>query len=181
MDNLVTIATFDLPALAHAARIALENEGIPAFLADNNLVTMDWFLSNAVGGAKLQVAAGDAARAREILDRRTNSPASAETPAADALRFTCQECGKTVVFPGDRRGQVEECPYCGNYVDVPEESDARLPAEQDALAPSPAAEMAPFRIRSTPALGQLGNSGLKSSPSCLWRMCPTCSAQFMES
>ena len=53
MENLVTIATFDSPAEAEVARLALEEHGIRAFLADDNLVGMNWLLSNAVGGAKL--------------------------------------------------------------------------------------------------------------------------------
>ncbi len=27
------------------------------------------------------------------------------------------------VFPGDRRGAVEDCPHCGSYLDVPDETD----------------------------------------------------------
>ncbi len=69
MEELVTIATFDFPVEAEAQKLLLEQHGIRVFLADDNLVATDWFYSQAVGGAKLQVAASDADRAREILEQ----------------------------------------------------------------------------------------------------------------
>ena len=51
VDELVTIATYDLPAIAEIERHVLEEEGIQTFLADDNLVAMNWLLSNAIGGA----------------------------------------------------------------------------------------------------------------------------------
>src|SRR5262245_3733301 len=55
-QDLVTVGTFrDLPE-AHALKMRLEAAGIPAYLADAELVAMDWLLSNAVGGVKVQVA-----------------------------------------------------------------------------------------------------------------------------
>ena len=69
MEKLVTVATFDFRAEAEVAKLFLEEQGIQAFLADDNLVGMDWFLSNAVGGVKLQVAASDVDRARDILEQ----------------------------------------------------------------------------------------------------------------
>ena len=37
----------------------------------------------------------------------------------ETIAFACQECGKSITFPADRGGHVEECPECGSYVDVP--------------------------------------------------------------
>ena len=37
------------------------------------------------------------------------------------ITYPCDECGKDITFPGDRRGHVEICPECGEYVDVPNE------------------------------------------------------------
>jgi len=36
--------------------------------------------------------------------------------------------------PTERCGDVEECPHCGGYVDVPNESDVELPAQSNADA-----------------------------------------------
>jgi hypothetical protein len=65
---LVTIRQFrDLPE-ALLAKGSLESAGIECFLRDDNLVRLDWFISNFVGGIKLCVRSEDAASARELLD-----------------------------------------------------------------------------------------------------------------
>jgi hypothetical protein len=46
---------------------ALESAGIRCFLYDDNLIRLDWFVSNAVGGAKIVVSENDAAEAAKIL------------------------------------------------------------------------------------------------------------------
>jgi membrane protease YdiL (CAAX protease family) len=121
-EELVTIATFDFPTQAEAERLLLEQEGIRTFLADDNLVGMDWFVSNAVGGAKLQVAAQDADRARKLLDEyRTLKADVDENLSGKEVTFACQGCGKSITFPGERCGHVEVCPHCGSYVDVPDD------------------------------------------------------------
>jgi hypothetical protein len=61
--NLVTLATFDTSIKAEMAKAALAEAGIQSELGDENLVTMNWLLSNAVGGIKLVVREEDAERA----------------------------------------------------------------------------------------------------------------------
>jgi hypothetical protein len=66
--ELVTIRQFrDLPE-ALLAKGSLESMGIECFLADENLVRLDWFISNFIGGIKLKVRASDAANAQKLLD-----------------------------------------------------------------------------------------------------------------
>jgi hypothetical protein len=66
--ELVTIRQFrDLPE-ALLAKGSLESAGIECFLADENLVRLDWFISNFIGGIKLNVRAVDVADARNLLD-----------------------------------------------------------------------------------------------------------------
>ena len=66
--ELVTIRQFrDLPE-ALLAKGSLESSGIECFLADENLVRLDWFISNFIGGIKLRVKAQDAANAHKILE-----------------------------------------------------------------------------------------------------------------
>lgn len=68
LRNLITIRQFrDLPE-ALLAKGSLESAGIECFLRDDNLVRLDWFISNFIGGIKLCVKAQDAETAREILD-----------------------------------------------------------------------------------------------------------------
>ncbi len=66
--ELVTLQHFrDVPE-ALLAKGKLESAGIACSLADGNLVRMDWLLSNAIGGIRLQVHAQEAEAARAILD-----------------------------------------------------------------------------------------------------------------
>lgn len=68
LRELVTIRQFrDLPE-ALLAKGSLESSGIECFLADENLVRLDWFISNFIGGIKLKVRPRDEENARNILD-----------------------------------------------------------------------------------------------------------------
>lgn len=68
MRELVTIRQFrDLPE-ALLAKGSLESSGIECFLADENLVRLDWFISNFIGGIKLNVRPADVNNAQQLLD-----------------------------------------------------------------------------------------------------------------
>jgi hypothetical protein len=68
--RLVTIATFDQVAQARLAENALKDTGISAMISDENLVAMDWLLSSAVGGVKVQVWEEDVEKAVSVLETR---------------------------------------------------------------------------------------------------------------
>jgi Putative prokaryotic signal transducing protein len=51
------------------AKSILESAGIESFLGDQNIVRMDWFLSNALGGVKLRVREEDAEDAAALLNK----------------------------------------------------------------------------------------------------------------
>lgn len=67
-QKLVTIARFQDPVEAALARNRLEAAGIKAALSDENLVAMDWLLTNAIGGIKLMVLDSDSDRAVDVLE-----------------------------------------------------------------------------------------------------------------
>jgi hypothetical protein len=68
-SDLVVIHQFrDLPE-ALIAKGGLESAGIESFLEDDNLVRLDWFVSNLIGGVKLLVKKEDADGALEILEQ----------------------------------------------------------------------------------------------------------------
>ncbi len=68
LRELKTVRQFrDLPE-ALLAKGCLESAGIECFLGDENLVRLDWFISNFIGGIKLNVKVADAENARQILD-----------------------------------------------------------------------------------------------------------------
>jgi DNA-directed RNA polymerase subunit RPC12/RpoP len=73
---LVTVKTFDTSVNAHLFRIELENEGIESFIYDEETITMDPLLSNAIGGIKVKINVKDIERTKEFLTKREgeNSP-----------------------------------------------------------------------------------------------------------
>ena len=69
LRDLVTIRKFrDLPE-ALLAKGSLESAGIDAVLTDDNVVRLDWFWSNLMGGIKLDVDRENAETAKSILDQ----------------------------------------------------------------------------------------------------------------
>lgn len=65
--EFVTVARFLVPLDAHILRSRLEAEGIPAMLADENLVQINNLLAIAVGGVRVLVPASFAAAAEAII------------------------------------------------------------------------------------------------------------------
>ena len=61
----------DLPE-AFVARSILDSAQIDSFLADENLVRIDWLYSNLIGGAKLMVRPEDLEEAKVLLDESSN-------------------------------------------------------------------------------------------------------------
>lgn len=66
--NLITVRSFWNLLEAELAKGALEAAGIECFLFDDNMVRMDWFNANAIGGVKLRVDRGNVDDANRILD-----------------------------------------------------------------------------------------------------------------
>ena len=66
--HFILIKSFDNYIPAHIALGRLKEEYINCYLQDEYSVTIDPFLSNAIGGIKLMVAETQADRALEILN-----------------------------------------------------------------------------------------------------------------
>ena len=64
---LVTVATYLEPAEAHVVRGRLEADGIPAHLANDGLVTLNWPWATALGGVHVQVSGDDVEAARAVV------------------------------------------------------------------------------------------------------------------
>jgi len=76
---LVMVKRFrDLPE-AFVAKSILDSARIDSFLADQNLVRMDWLYSNLVGGMKLMVRPEDLEEATKLLDEQANEANAAQT------------------------------------------------------------------------------------------------------
>lgn len=100
-DGLVTVARFRDWSEAQIARGLLEANGIPCWLGDANIVGVNWSLSQAVGGIRLNVAASDEGDARLLL-RDVDTGATARVldaqPAGDDPIDECPACGSADVF-----------------------------------------------------------------------------------
>jgi hypothetical protein len=100
LRRLVTVRRYRDLAEAYAGRSLLESAGIPAWVADENLVRMDWFFSNLVGGMRLQVDGHDEAAAREILEEM--APETITYGEEEVyVQPTCPKCGSTEITLGD--------------------------------------------------------------------------------
>jgi predicted RNA-binding Zn-ribbon protein involved in translation (DUF1610 family) len=88
-------------------RSLLESAGIQGWIADEHLVRMNWFLSNMVGGMRLQVDERDEATARKILDAEVPRTIP-YSPEETYIQPTCPKCGSAEVTLGDgtQRGRL---------------------------------------------------------------------------
>jgi hypothetical protein len=77
-EELITIRRFrDVPD-AILAKGLLESAGIECVLADENMIRLDWFISNALGNIRLRVKSGDADAALRILEEPSIDPEEEE-------------------------------------------------------------------------------------------------------
>jgi hypothetical protein len=98
-ENIIVFDSYYEPLAAHLARTKLEAAGIPCFLTNENLVSLNRMYSPAAGGVRLHIYARDAAQAAEVLREPVVMQAArggqAEPAAPDAL--TCPRCGSADV------------------------------------------------------------------------------------
>lgn len=104
-DNIIVLTTYPNPLDAHLARTRLEAAGIPCFLSNEALVTLNVMYSPAAGGVRLHVYARDAERAAEVLHGLPYMYANIgglasnpdETPRDSGAGLTCPRCGSSDV------------------------------------------------------------------------------------
>jgi hypothetical protein len=114
LRDMVTIRQFrDLPE-ALFAKGSLESSGIECAMVDDNMVRLDWFISNLLGGVKLQVRAEEVAIAEEILSQPI--PENFDVPGIGAYEQPrCPKCGSLdVAFQ-----EVTPAAYVTAYLNVP--------------------------------------------------------------
>lgn len=121
-EKLQTIASFNLAVDADLLKFELEKEGFTVFLADATLVSMDPLLGMAVGGIKVQVPDSQVKMATSVVAKWQQGRVTTKMKRESLgdVAFNCEECGKSLKFPGARRGGVETCPHCKKYIDVPD-------------------------------------------------------------
>jgi hypothetical protein len=95
-DKIITLEHYYDPMLAHIIRTKLEDNGIPCFIADDNIIAANPILNQAVGGIKLKIFERDLERCREILAQ--------EGDLHEQDHFEIDEETNTAVI----------CPYCAS-------------------------------------------------------------------
>jgi hypothetical protein len=91
--ELLTVGRYRDLTEAEVAKSALESAGIHAELFDDNLARMNWAVTNALGGVRLQVEVQDQKSAEEILS---------------------QGIPETIAFDNDEEFNQPSCPACGS-------------------------------------------------------------------
>jgi hypothetical protein len=115
LNETVTLRQFrDLPE-ALLAKGSLESAGIQAYLADDNMIRMDWFYSNLLGGIKLKVRAEDAEAASEILNQPIPETLDVEG-VGNFEQPKCPRCKSLDVADGELNKFVS---YGTAYVGIP--------------------------------------------------------------
>lgn len=120
----------DLPE-ALLAKGSLESTGIECFLADDNMVRMDWFISNFVGGIKLVVNPEDAEAATAVLDQPIPETIDVEgvgeyqqpsCPNCRSLEVSFEELNKKIAYTSAYFGvpiplhqKTWVCHSCGHH------------------------------------------------------------------
>jgi hypothetical protein len=109
----------------------LDSSGIESILVDENLVRIDWFYSNLVGGIKLLVRGEDAATARELLEQATPEKFQVDgvgeyqqprCPQCQSLDVAFNELNKRIAYGGmlfagipiQMRNEHWKCHSCGS-------------------------------------------------------------------
>ena len=69
--GLITVKIFDNAFEAHLLKTKLENEGIPCYLFDENIVGLNPFYNFAVGGIKLKISEQDKEQVLAFLNNKS--------------------------------------------------------------------------------------------------------------
>ncbi len=104
MAEFITIKSFEYPHEAQIIKNKLETEGIFVFLKDEYTIQTDNFLSNAIGGVKLQVMKEDVITSKEILalfKQEYQSTLQEITLAKDTI-VNCPNCNSIEVRKSDK-------------------------------------------------------------------------------
>jgi hypothetical protein len=112
---------------AQLVRNALIKSGLQAFVTEDVSQVGTWMLGlmSQIHKPQVWVDRADVQRVRPVLEefeRRATElrdPEAAEgTRGGPPIKVMCETCGEYSIFPGVQRGSVQQCQFCGAYVDV---------------------------------------------------------------
>lgn len=92
--SLILLKTLDDSISAHILKTRLESEGIPCFIHDENIVTLNPLYNFAVGGVKLMVNKSDLEKAIQVLKDIDETPYTDEKDK----EIRCPNCQSTELY-----------------------------------------------------------------------------------
>lgn len=104
-EPLVAVRSFRDLNEALLAKGSVESAGIECSLRDENMVRLDWFISNMIGGVKLMVRPTDVEAALEVLDEPI--PEGFEVEGLGTFKPpSCPECGSVDIGYGEENRKM---------------------------------------------------------------------------
>jgi hypothetical protein len=109
MPGPIMVGQYRDSSEAMIAKSMLDSAGIESFLSDENLVRLDWFYSNLVGGIKLMVREEDAETATKLLEEQipekfdvagVGEYVQPRCPHCGSLDVSFDELNKQIAYPG---------------------------------------------------------------------------------
>ena len=91
----VQIASFSFPHEAHIAKASLDAANIPATIADEYTINMDWLYSNALGGVRVFVPKEYEEEARALIEQDYSYLVDQEFEEIIEEKKTCSSCGSS--------------------------------------------------------------------------------------
>lgn len=92
--KFVTLKTFDNTIEANLLRSKLESEGIPCFLFDENMVSLNPLFNLTLGGIKLKIRESDAEKALHVIKEIESTPFTDE----EDREVKCPNCQSVQLY-----------------------------------------------------------------------------------
>jgi membrane protease subunit (stomatin/prohibitin family) len=110
----------------------LEQQGFPAKVMNRGtmggLLGLTPFSTTGVSSDGVEVwvmSEADSESAQQALAQHGDfhrKAADSKSPRGP-VNATCEDCGKTTTFAAEQHGTVQDCPHCGEYMDVLDEGE----------------------------------------------------------
>ena len=99
IPNQIQIASFSFPHEAHIAKASLDAANIPATIADEFTINMDWLFSNALGGVRIFVPLEFEDQARALIEKDYSDLVDQEFEEIAEEEVLCSSCGSANLEP----------------------------------------------------------------------------------
>ena len=126
--EMVTIASYRDPSEAWIPQTLLESAGISVFLRDENTVRLDWGVSNAIGGIRLQVDRKNAEAAMKLLHESAPAEIVYDEDEEPYLQPACPVCHSEDISFG-MEAHLWQCHACDARWSDTEDDD--LPEDEE--------------------------------------------------